>query len=179
MPYEIAQAIGIVATVITILSFQQKNQKGIVFCQTTSAVLWSVHFFAIGAITGALLNIIASVRNAIMTKRNKWKWTGSPLVIVITIALSVLVYVLMFTVFGTKPTVRNLIVEFIPVVGMLTTTLAFRETEGKRVRLLSILNCPPWFTYDLLTGSIGGVITESFCFVSILIGYLRHDRNKK
>jgi hypothetical protein len=175
----IAQAIGILATVITILSFQQKNQRGIVIFQATSSVLWSIHFISLGAYTGGVLNIIASARNIVMSQRSKWKWVGSPLLVVIMIILSFTAYALSFLLFGVEPTVTNLLLELLPTVGLIITTLAFREKEGKRVRLLSLLNSPFWLTYDAFSKSLGGVITEVFCLISIGIGYYRHDRAKK
>ncbi len=61
---------------------------------------------------------------------------------------------------------------------MITTTFAFRQKEGKRVRLLSLLNSPLWLVYNALNESIGGAITEVFCLISIGIGYIRHDRTQ-
>lgn len=175
---EIAQLIGIAATVITILSFQQKRQKGIVFFQATSSALWCVHFLMIGAYTGGILNLVATVRNLIMTKRDKYKWTGSPLFVVLMTVLALGVYVLSFTVFKVPATRTNLVLELLPALGIVVTTLAFREKEAKKVRLMSLLNSPLWLVYNACNRSIGGVITETFCLISIGIGYLRHDRKK-
>ena len=176
MPQAAAQAIGIIATVITIFSFQQKNQRGIVAFQAISAALWSIHFLSIGAHTGGILNLIAFARNSVMSRRNKWKWIGSRGFVVVMILISFAVYGLSFMVFGIEPTASNLILEILPALGMITTTFAFREKEGKRVRLLSLMNSPLWLIYNAFNQSIGGVITEVFCLISIGIGYIRHDK---
>ena len=178
MPKEVAQAIGIIATVITILSFQQKKQRGIVFFQATSSAMWCIHFIMIGAYTGGILNLVATLRNLIMTKRDKYKWTGSPWFVVLMAVLSLGVYIVSFTVFNTPTTKTNLLLELLPALGIVVTTIAFREKEAKKVRLLSIMNSPLWLVYNAFNHSIGGVITETFCLISIGIGYLRHDRKE-
>ena len=178
MPQIIAQAIGIIATVITILSFQQKNQKGIVIFQATSSALWCIHFLSIGAFTGGVLNLVAFIRNAILSQRERWKWVSGYLFVCVMILISFGVYTLSFFAFGIEPTRANLILELLPALGMITTTFAFREKDGKRVRLLSILNSPLWLVYNAFNKSIGGVITEAFCLISIGVGYVRHDRKK-
>ena len=46
----ITQLVGIGATVLTILSFQAKTQKGLMMIQSVSTILWTVHFFMLGLI---------------------------------------------------------------------------------------------------------------------------------
>ena len=62
---------------------------------------------------------------------------------------------------------------------MILTTFAGRCREASKVRLLTLLNSPFWFTYNLISGSLPGVMTEILISGSIIIGMIRLDRRKK
>ena len=66
----------------------------------------------------------------------------------------------------------------LPLGGMILTTFAGRCREASKVRLLTILNSPFWLSYNLLSGSIPGVLTEILVSGSIIIGMIRLDRKK-
>ena len=51
----IAQAIGIVAMAMNILSYQQKKQSGVIAVQLVGASLFAIHFWMLGAVVGSLL----------------------------------------------------------------------------------------------------------------------------
>lgn len=174
-----AQAIGLVATSATIFSFQQKTQKRIVTLQCIASSLWTIHFLMLGAYTGGLLNLIAATRDMLLIRSNKRSWTRGPLLVLLVCLASLGVYALSFTVFALKPAPTSMIIELLPVLGMLAHSLAMREKEAKRVRMLALISAPLWLIYNFFNRSIGGVITETFSIISIIVGYLRLDRSKK
>jgi hypothetical protein len=61
---------------------------------------------------------------------------------------------------------------------MIVSTVALQKKDAKKVRLISLFCSPMWLTYNSFNGSIGGVITETFSIISIIVGYLRLDRKK-
>ena len=174
----IAQAIGIVAMSLTVLSFQQKTVKRVVTFQFFSSLLFMVNYFMLGAIVGAFLNVLALFRAYVFMNKEKlhadrWYWLlGFSILYVGT-------YVLSFTVFGTEPTVWNLILEVLPIIGMIVTTYSFQQKEAKSVRILTIVNSPLWMTYNIANFTIGGIISECLSLTSIIIGMIRLDRKKK
>ncbi len=175
----IAQSIGIVAMVVAISSFQQRTQKRIVLFQLVSSVLFCTHFLMIGALTGGILNGIGMVRAAIFAKRDTKRWAASPVWIYIFTGIFIVVYGLNFTVFGVAPTWQNFVLELLPVLGMVATTVAFRMEKAAHVRVLSLISSPLWLVYNVLQGSLGGVLTESFSLTSIVIGMVRLDIQTK
>ncbi len=174
----IAQTIGIIAMIVAICSFQQRTQKRIVTFQFVSSILFSTHFFMIGAITGGILNAIGIVRAAIFAKRDTKAWAAHPLWIYIFSAIFIGVYALNFTVLGTTPILRNFLLEILPVIGMVATTIAFRMKKAAHVRIFSLISAPLWLIYNVANFSLGGILTEAFSLGSILIGMLRLDIKK-
>lgn len=175
----IAQTIGIIAMAVAICSFQQRTQKRIVLFQFVSSILFSTHFFMIGAVTGGILNAIGIVRAAIFARRDTKKWAAHPVWIYIFSGIFVGVYVLNFTVLGTAPILKNFLLEVLPVIGMVATTIAFRMKKAAHVRVFSLISSPLWLIYNVVNFSLGGILTETFSLVSIFVGMLRLDIGKK
>ncbi len=173
-----AQALSIIAMTIALLSFQQKTQKRIVLFQFCSSFLFAVHFLLLGAITGALLNFMAAVRALIYSKRDQ-KWAASPFWILLFSILPIGIYGASFAFFGIAPTLANLLLELLPTLGMISTTISFRMKQAAQVRLFSLISSPLWLIYNIFNFSIGGILTESFSLISILVGILRLDLKKE
>lgn len=172
------QAIGILAMCVAFCSFQQKSQKGILILQIISTTLFTLHFGLLGALSGCLLNGLGAVRAVIYSQRDK-RW-GAHIVwpILFSVAAGV-IYALNFLCFGMEPNLKNLLLELLPAAATVLTNVALRCEKAAAVRLLCMFNSPLWFTYNAVAGSIGGMLTETFNFLSIVIGMLRLDRKKK
>ena len=174
----IAQAIGIVAMCMIVFSFQMKTVKGVATCQFFGNLLFMVNYFMLGAIVGSVLNLLAMIRAYVFMNKEKlhsdrWYWLlGFSITYVIT-------YILSFTVFGTEPTAWNFILELLPIIGMVITTYSFQQKDAKMVRLLTLVNSPLWLTYNIVSFTIGGIISECMGIASIIIGMIRLDRKKK
>lgn len=76
MDFILAQAVGLVALLLSAVSFQQNTHKRIMLCQTAAGFLFALHFYLIGAPTGAVTNTIAGVRGIIFYHRDK-KWAAN------------------------------------------------------------------------------------------------------
>ncbi len=173
----IAQGIGIVAMCMNVLSYQQKTVKGVVTFQFFGSFLFIANYFMLGAVVGALLNLIAAFRAIVFMNKERFG-ADKPIWLWIFGGLYLLSYILSFTVFGNDPTTRNLIIELLPIVGMMITTVSFQKKEAKKVRILGLINSPFWLSYNLITFTLGGIIAEVFGLCSILIGIFRLDLKK-
>ena len=171
----IAQAIGIVAMVFNILSYQSKRQKWIIGLQLCGGALFAVNFLMLGATVGGILNILATVRAVVFLFKEKLKadrmgW------LVGFVSVYVAVYVLNFTLFGKEPTAYNLIIEILPVIGMTALNIGFRLKDAAGVRRCGLVSSPSWLIYNIASGSWGAIACEVLTLVSIVVGMLRHDK---
>lgn len=175
-PIEIvAQVIGIVAMLFNILSYQGKKQRTVIVLQLFGSALFSINFLLLGATVGGILNIIAVIRAVVFLFKDRFKadsmiWLG------IFTASYIAVYILSFTLFGKEPTVFHLIIELLPVIGMLSLNIGYRPTDSAAIRRCGLISSPAWLIYNLAAGSWGAIICEVFTLSSILIGIVRHDK---
>ena len=175
----LGQCIGLVAMCVAIGSFQMRTQKNIMRMQAISGCLFTVHFLLLGATSGGVLNAIGIARSLIFSRRNEKKWAASVVWVYVFLALILCTYPMAFLVFHKEPTTANLILEILPVLGMVATTFSFRMEKAAMVRAFSTISSPLWLTYNLFNHSVGGVLTETFALLSILIGILRLDIHRK
>ena len=174
----IAQIVSIIGMLMGVLSYQQKGKARILTFQLIGAALFVVHFFMINALSGAILNFVAIVRALIFIYEDKVHGDHPAWTIGLT-ATYILSYVSVFTVFGKEPTVKNLILEILPVLAMTVTTIAFRYKEDKILRRVTFISSPMWLTYNAIFFSLGGIIGESLNIGSAIIGTIRLDRKKE
>lgn len=173
----LAQVLSIIGMLCNVLSFQQKIQKHVIAFQLVGATMFTASYLLLGAYVGALLNCIAIIRAVVYMNKQKFKAEKAAWLVAFT-ASYFLCYALTFTVFNKEFNLLNGIVEFLPIIGMVATTVSFKLKDAAAVRKLGLISVPSWFTYNIFNFSIGGLICEIFCCCSILIGMYRHDRKK-
>lgn len=174
----IIQGIGIVAMAFNILSFQCKKQRSIIVMQFFGALFFCIHFYLVGAMTGALLNAVAVVRALIYSNKERFK-SDHVAWLILFVAISAACYPVSFLWLGVEPTVYRFILEILPVVGMTLSTFSFRADGAKGLRLLWFFSSPLWLVYNACNGSIGGTVCETFAIISILSAMFRLDRKKQ
>jgi len=171
----VAQAIGILAMVVCIFAFQLKTAKAIVMTQAMGALLFVANFYLLGQYVGALLNAVGFVRAILLMKKEKWH-TDNNLWLAIFGGAYIACYVLTFAVFGEVFTLRNGVLQCLPVLGMFCSHLAFRSAEAARVRSIFLASSACWIIYNAVGFSIGGILCEAFNIASIFVAMLRLDR---
>ena len=174
----IAQIIGIIAMIFVIISFQGKNAKQVIGCQLIGCVLFIINFFMLGAITGALMNIIATVRAIVYVNKEKFRADKAIWPVLISVACFAS-YILTFTMFHKDFNLPNAVLELLPVVANTITTIAFHTGSAKWIRRLGVFVSTCWLIYNSVNFAIGGILCEVFSLISIVIGFLRHDRKNK
>ena len=166
-----AQTLGFIGLGLILLSFQFPRQKTVIRVQLYSSLVFAVHYLLLGAVTGALLNLIGICRALVFSNREH-TWARKKWWLPLFCISYCIVYVLMFTIWGMDPTHQNLLLELLPVIGSLATTIGF-HLDNVTMRKLALINGGTWVIYAILCGSIGGALTEAVGIVSVLIGLQR------
>lgn len=169
-----AQIFGIIGMIFNLLVFQQKTHRGVTLCQFFAAAAFAANYLMLGAFVGGILNLVGVLRAVVFyfkehTRANSVFWL---VIFILAFASS---YPMTFLVFGTKPTVSNLIIEVLPVVAMIIITVSLRLGSAKAVRFLGLFSSPMWLTYNIFSGSIGAIASEILNLISMIIGIIRFD----
>lgn len=163
----IAQAIGLIALVFSLASFQFKSRRGIMAAQMTASLLFAVQLFMVGAITGGCLDLISFVRTLIFSNNTK-KWASSKLWLYFFAIVMIITGILTWQDYT----------SILAILGSLLSTVALWMKEPKNVRRISLFVGPCWLIYNLIHGAYTGALNELIAMASIIIGIVRHDRKK-
>lgn len=159
----LAQIFGFVGAAVLWASFQCKDTKRLFLLQFIASMIFSLHFFLLGAYTGMILNIIAVLRSLLLYHGNK-KWASHPIAMVTVMLMFALSGV--FTWDGW--------ISLLPTVSMVFGTMFMWSRNGKSLRLaLLLLISPCWLIYNFAMGSISGVLTEMVNIISVIISLFR------
>ena len=168
------QAIGIAAMVMNIIAFQFKSKRNILLCMVAGSALFSVNMFMLGAVMGGIMNALGVIRSLVYMKKDR---LSIPIkaVTAVFIAAYLVAYALSFTLFGTEPTVRNFILELLPVIGMCAMTVTLSGDNAKVIRLSALISSPCWLTYNIFNFTVGGILCEIFGLISVISSLIRID----
>ena len=162
----IAFCVGITAVVIYLLGYQQKTRKKIIIFNASSRALYILQYLLLSAFEGAVLDIAGIISSVIAQKKDK------PIIKkhlkAVIIGVNLLIVLLGLTSY------KN-IYSLLPIVGVLLHTSAFWITDEKRIRQVSLLGCPFWLVYNLISGAYGSVIGDALSICSLLIAMIRYD----
>ena len=174
----IAQVIGIFAMIFNLLSYQQKTRNKAIIFQLFGTTLFTINFLMLGAMVGGLLNLVGAIRAIVFINKEKFHADHIAWQIGFVIVYFAS-YILTFTVFGKEPTVFNFIIEFLPLIGMIATTISYRFTDAKAIRRFGLISSPAWLVYNIANLAVGAILCEVLSLGSIIIGIIRLDRKNK
>ena len=158
------QVLGLMATLLVGLTYIKNSRQKMLWIQFSSSVLFALHYWFLGAVTGALLSLLVAFRCIIYLK-----WEKNYLLVI--------AFMVTFIISGIV-TWKNCY-SILPTIGSVLFSLAFWVKSPRNIRLLSILPSCLWGIYGILTGSWGGIATEIVCLFTITYGYVKYDRKKK
>lgn len=159
----LVQIIGFVAVGFSFAIFQVNNRKKMLMIMICAGLLYTVHFFLLGAFTGAAINLVGVFRNYAFhrLKPHKHSWLMPGFFILLFIIVSIWTW--------------QGFISLLPLGGAVSGTIAFWQTNTKHIRRLALIASPLWFTYNLISGSYPGMIVEIVMLTSNLIGMFRFD----
>jgi len=162
----IAQGIGFIGMALVFIAFQQNEKRKILWIQASAGAVFVIHFLLLGAWTGMGMNFLEIPRNMVFAKKenkNQVLWT--------------VLFITAFIVLGVFTWESSM--SLFPIIAMCLSTVAFSLKNPKHIRFCSLPVSALWLTYNIISLSIAGTLTENFCLLSILIAIIRFDVFRK
>lgn len=151
--YWLGQGIGVIGFIISAISFMQKDDRKMKNILGVSSVLVAVAYYMIGAMTGAGAIMVSAVRNFVAAQGFKSKLVY-PFFMIVCLVVGYYTYQTPF--------------DFLSIAGALCATTALFKFDGIPMRLLMIVSCSLWFTYDVISTAIGPMMMEFFNVVACI-----------
>ena len=163
----LSDVLGIVGILFTIILYQQKSRKSLLVYKLIIDVVWLGHYAFMGAYSGAVVCVIAALRELIFVKRdprNKKGIVWLPIFIIVAIVSTVFTW--------------NNALSILTCIASCLAVVSFFIGKPRLSRLFVFPISSCMLTYDIAFGSIPGIVNECFAIGSSAVGIFLHDRKK-
>ena len=164
----IGQALGILATVITIISYQMNTKRSLLLVQTAATACTCLAYLFLGAASGFALNVVCIIRNVVFYFQ---KDSGK------AHTLTALTLALAMVVLGILSWQGPVSLLIITALAANTVFLSFGNPQLLRKSILGTSTLV--LLYNIFVFSLGGIANEALSIVSSLVGILRFRQEKK
>lgn len=168
LKFIISQLIGFIAAALLLFSFQQRTHKKIVAMQFCSGILFALQYFLLGAYEGMVGNAVGFVRSITYCFRGKSKFVDS---IACPIIFAVLAGI------GGAVTYQSP-ASLLPMAAMIISSFVMWNPRTQQLRALTLPTSLMWLIYNIICGSVSGIVTEVLNELSIIIGLFRFREKK-
>ena len=163
----IAQLVGMIPLILSFFVFIFNDRRKIIIFKGISDLLWALHFFLLGEMSGAIINSVNTVRNIVFFQKDK-KWCNHRLIPILFCA---------FTVFGGIFSFDG-IKGIFPMLGSCLAVIGFWCSKPDTIRKFNLPATLLWLIYGIMTKSVSTIICNTLSIISILTAALRLRREK-
>lgn len=163
----IGQALGILATIITVISYQMNTKKSLLLVQTAATTCTCLAYFFLGAASGFALNVVCIIRNIVFYFQ---KDSGK------VHTISSLLLAGAMVVLGALSWQGPVSLLIISALAANTIFMSFGNPQLLRQSVLGTSSMI--LLYNIFVFSLGGIANEGLSIVSSVVGILRFRREK-
>jgi len=161
--------IGLIGLIVVIVGTQAKQKKNLVLSQAMTNLCFTVQYFLLGAMAGAVVATIDAIRMFTFYGHDRKKKKPSLWILLMFAVLSIGFGLLMF---------KN-IFSLLPIVAALATTYGGWQKKAKVLRLAMMVSSGILIIHDVYFGAYVGMLAYVLVFGSTLVGLVRRDVLKK
>lgn len=165
----LAQVIAIIALTMTFISYQQKNKKKFLFFQILASLSYSLQYFVLGALSGAITDLISLGKNVIFYKDEE-KGKITKFNVFITIEIIVIICGII-----TYQNVFSLLPIFITIIN----TYGNWQKNLKVSYMIGFLNSILWIIYNVAVGAYVLIINCIIELIGSIIGIIKISKRKQ
>ena len=161
----IGQSLGIIATIITFISYQVNTKSRLLIIQTSATFCTCLSFLFLGASTGFALNIVCIARNiSFYFQKDKSRAHTAT-------ALSLALVMIVLGIFSWQGPESLLIM-----IALAANTLFMATGDPQLLRKSVIVTSGMILAYNAIVFSIGGMTNEGISIISSIIGIIRFSK---
>ena len=165
--YILVYGVGAIAMSLSISAYQFKHRITIILFNCFGQSCWVLHFLLQGDLTSAIACALSAVMLAIFSRKDKWKWSTSPVSIAIFIIIISGFSLISFK--GWK--------DVFPLLAGVFAVLANSRSSEKHLRQLALFWCLFWLMNSIMKFYPIALANDLLCTISTIVALIRY-RNK-
>lgn len=164
----LGQALGILAMLLTVFSYQMNTKRSLLAMQSTATLCTCLGYLCLGATSGFALNIVCLLRNFgfyFFKEKSKASYVCTAISALAMCGLGILSWQGPISLF---------------IIGALVINTVFMSFGNPQLLRKSILVTSPMvIVYNVAVFTIGGICSEVLAVASSILGILRFRKEKK
>ena len=164
----IIQFIGAIGYTSLALSYFMKKKKDILFIEIISYIFFSIHYYLLNGITGAICNLVGLFALITIYLFDKYKLKNKYIVSIIFIALLLIINIIMF---------QNMYSIF-PMIASTIVIISFLSNKENDIRIVGVIAAICWLVYAIVYKSYIAIIFEVITFLNICIALYKNLKLK-
>ena len=165
----IANAIGFIAFLISLIAFHKKEKEKIFKNTIISNILNLIHYLVLNANSGIATKIIAILRDLSMVKQEKYSILKSKKMLIVFVCAYIILMIITYQGF----------ISIFSLLAALIYTIFCWNGDANRVRSIGVLTNILWFIYNISVKSYVGAMANFISIVSTVIAILNNNNTKK
>lgn len=168
--FTLGQFIGLIAYVVVLWSFSRKRDDHFIYGQIVSSIFWVLHYGMLGKLAASATTGVHILRYGsapFARKHQQWRMLIAVVVVLFYCGCGFL--------FAAEW------IDWMPIIASVIGSFAVAFLEGIRMRMVFLIVSCCWLSFNFLSHSIGGTLTDisvlTINFITIL--RLRADKQRE
>ena len=169
MNFILIQFIGAIGYLTLSVSYFKEEKLDILFIQIIASILFTIHFYLLDGINGAICNFIGLFALESIYLFVKYKWKNMKIAITTFVLLLIIINIATF---------QNIFSIF-PTVAAVISILAFLNEDENIIRGIGIISAICWIIYAIVYKSYVSIMFETITFIFTSIAFLKYKLNPR
>ena len=161
--------VGAIAMLLSIIAFQFKRRVTIILSNFFGQTCWVAYFLLQGDLTSAIACALSAVMMAVFSKKEKWKWSVTPVTISVFIVLICGFSLLSFEGWS----------DIFPLLAGVFAVIANSRSNERHLRIYSLFWCLFWLLNSAVKVYPVAFANDFLCTVSTVVALIRYREKRR
>ena len=161
----IVQLIGTLGFIFLWWSYYKTKKIQILFMQILSSIIFTIHYYMLSGITGAICSFINIIIMLLIYLFEKMKKKKISLILILIPFFTLVCFISWENIFS-----------IFPILATILASISFLSNNETTIRTIGIINCICWIIYGCIYISYSGIIFNSITVVTTTIALIKNRK---
>ena len=169
MNFILIQFIGGIGYATLATSYFKKEKRQILFMQIIAYIMFTIHYYLLSGITGAICNAIGLFALLIIYLFEKYKWKYKNVIAWILVGILLIINIATF---------QNIFSIF-PMIASTIVIISFLMDDEDWIRGIGLISAVCWLIYAITYKSYIAIVFEVITLIGTIIAFIKNTSNPK
>lgn len=169
MEFIFIQFIGAIGYSMLALSYFKKEKRKILFMQIIAYIMFTIHYYLLSGITGAICNLIGLNALVLIYIFDKYKLKNKSSVGIFFIVILLIVNIATF---------QNIFSIF-PMIASVIVIISFLIDNEDVIRAIGVISAVCWLVYAIVYKSYIAMAFEIITLIGVTVAFIKNTKNPK